>query len=105
MLRTILGKPGTGKTEYIRNCVAKAARDGIRTYLIVPEQFSFESERALSRRLGEEAFERVEVLSFTSLCNRIFREYGGLAGNYLSGGGKYILMDLAIEQMREQMKV
>lgn len=105
MFRTILGKPGTGKTELIRKWVVSAAQQGKRVYFIVPEQFSFESERALSRLLTEDTAAQVEVLSFTSLCNRIFRQYGGLAGNYLSEGGKYILMDLAIEQMRERMKV
>ncbi len=105
MFQAVLGKPGTGKTKFIRNRVIQNAQAGHRVYLIVPEQFSFESERALSKQLEAEAAERIEVLSFTSLCNRIFREYGGLAGNYLSGGGKYILMDLAIEQLREQMKV
>lgn len=105
MLRTILGRPGTGKTELVRRRVAERAKQGKQVYLIVPEQFSFESERALSALLDEESVSHVEVLSFTSLCNRIFRQYGGLAGNYLSEGGKYILMDLAIEQLKESMKV
>ena len=105
MLITVLGKPGTGKTEWVRNRVANLAKRGKQVYLIVPEQFSFESERALSALLDEQSASYVEVLSFTSLCNRIFRQYGGLAGNYLSEGGKYILMDLAIEQLTQSMQV
>ena len=105
LLITVLGKPGTGKTEWVRNRVANLAKRGKQVYLIVPEQFSFESERALSALLDEQSASYVEVLSFTSLCNRIFRQYGGLAGNYLSEGGKYILMDLAIEQLTQSMQV
>ncbi len=55
MFRTILGKPGTGKTELIRKWVVSAAQQGKRVYFIVPEQFSFESERALSRWLRRTA--------------------------------------------------
>ncbi len=99
MLHLILGTAGTGKTallyEQIQDCV-KA--DG-KAILLVPEQSSFESEKALYRKLGPKDALSVEVLSFTRLCDRIFREYGGLAGVHMDDTAKYLLMSVTLGEL------
>ena len=46
MLRLILGRAGSGKTEYVRQMLCDKLLAGERDLLlIVPEQFSFETER------------------------------------------------------------
>ncbi|MFR9190135.1 MAG: hypothetical protein ACLVL7_07800 [Anaerotruncus massiliensis (ex Togo et al. 2019)] len=67
-----------------RQRIAECVRGGGKAVLLVPEQYSFESEKTLYRRLGAKDALSVEVLSFTRLCDRIFREYGGLAGGCTS---------------------
>ena len=91
MLHLILGAAGTGKTALLHEKIAECVRGGGKAVLLVPEQYSFESEKALYRRLGAKDALSVEVLSFTRLCDRIFREYGGLAGVHLDETAKVLL--------------
>lgn len=70
----------------------------------MPEQYSFESEKALYRRLGAKDALSVEVLSFTRLCDRIFREYGGLAGVHLDETAKVLLMSVALGEIGGELR-
>ncbi len=98
MLQLVLGRSGTGKTEWVyqRLCeLAESGRQGL--MLLVPEQFSFESERALLERLGPRLSGGVQVLSFTRLAELVFRETGGLAGRRMDDATRALLMSRALE--------
>ncbi len=101
MLEFILGPSGSGKSHEILLRAAKRAVLG-RVILIVPEQFSFETERAVYDIAGEYAG-NIEVLSFTRLCNRVFRRYGGLAGDYIDDSARIILMDTALNEISDML--
>ncbi len=104
MLRFILGRAGSGKTGYIRSelkSMAQAAKNKL--MLIVPEQSSFENERAMLHLLGAENVQRVSVTSFSRLADAVFREYGGASGRRLDDGGRSIFMSLALEQVKEHL--
>lgn len=105
MLELILGAAGTGKTALLYEKLERCVSAGKRAILLVPEQASFESEKTLNRLLGPQASLSVEVLSFTRLCDRIFREYGGLAGIQLDETAKYLLMSVALEELEDQLQV
>ena len=40
----------------------------------------------------------LEILNFRRLCNRVFREYGGLSYSYLTDSGKSLLMWKALRE-------
>ena len=104
MLQLITGGSGSGKSHWIREKIARLAEDGSqRILLLVPEQYSFESERQIHRLLGAKAAARVEVLSFTRLADAVFREYGGLAGAYADESKKLILMNLALYEIKDSL--
>lgn len=105
MLHLIAGVAGTGKTENIIAKIRAAAEAGRRVVYLVPEQYSFEAERAIYRRLGGKHSLMVEVLSFTRAANSIFRAYGGLAGITLTKTAKYLLMSIATRELREKLKI
>ena len=105
MLELILGGAGTGKTTLIYNKIKQAVQAGQQVILLVPEQASFENERQLYRLLGPQKALSVEVLSFTRLCDRVFRTYGGLAGIHMEDSSKLLLMSVALEGLREQLQV
>ena len=105
MLHLILGPAGSGKTTRLYEELEHWVQGGKKAILLVPEQYSFESEKALYRRLGPTGAARVEVLSFTRLCDRIFREYGGLAVNALTDTGKAMLMSLALGEVRDTLQI
>ena len=78
MLRFIIGTNEEARRKILYEDIAKENS----AFLIVPEQFSFESEKLLDEFLGKEKAQNVEVLSFSRLCNSIFRKFGGIAGEY-----------------------
>ena len=104
MLHLILGCAGSGKTYRAQNLLYQLAEQGKENLLLlVPEQYSFESERAMLSLLGPEHAQRVRVMSFTRLADLVFRQYGGLAGKRLDDGGRHILMSLALEETGDHL--
>ncbi|MGN0479034.1 MAG: PD-(D/E)XK nuclease family protein, partial [Hominenteromicrobium sp.] len=95
MLEFVLGRAGTGKTTWLREKLA--AEPAQTAMLLVPEQYTFECERALLERYGVETANRIKVYSFTRLAEAAFLRCGGSAGKRLTDGGRRILMTLAIE--------
>src|SRR5262245_56058322 len=79
-VRFVAGRAGSGKTfrclEAIRARLRESPVDGPRLLLIVPEQASFQMERALIETADLAGFVRCEVLSFQRLAYRIFSETG-----------------------------
>ncbi|MDD2956055.1 MAG: PD-(D/E)XK nuclease family protein [Oscillospiraceae bacterium] len=105
MLRFVIGTAGTGKTTRLQEEVCAAVREEKRALVLAPEQYSFGTEKALYRLLGAEKAMGVEVLSFTRLCDLIFREYGGLAGDTLEDASRCLYMSLALSECQDRLKV
>lgn len=84
---------------------AVCAEGDVRRILIVPEQFSHATERALCRVGGNGISRRAEVLTFSRLANRVFSERGGIAESETDAGGKLLMMSLAVENVREKLKI
>jgi len=106
MLRLILGRSGSGKTTRARNLAAelsKTTQDKI--IFLVPEQYSFETERAFLELAGAEGSRRLEVLSFKRLADHVFRLHGGVAGHRLDDCGRTVLMGAALEQLKPLLKL
>ena len=106
MLQFVLGRAGSGKTEYVRRMLADraVAGDG-RCVMLVPEQYSFETEKAMLRLAGAQRANAIGVYSFTRLAETVFRREGGVAGRRLSDGGRRILMSAAVEACQEHLEV
>ena len=73
--------------------------------LIVPEQHSHDMERALCAIGGNSVSLGAEVLSFTRLASRVFSVCGGLAAPALDGGGRLLLLRMALGSVVDQLKV
>lgn len=81
---------------------AEAGKGG--NILIVPEQYSHETERALCRAGGDTISRYAEVLSFTRLASRVSSIYGGVCEEYLDEGGRLLTMYLAAQQVLPNLK-
>lgn len=105
MLELLLGRSGTGKTHTVFDELTRLAEqdEGLPLYLLVPEQFSFESEKNLLRRLGPQRASRVQVLSFTRLAQTVFRELGGVAGKRMDDAARALLMSQAVHGVSDQL--
>ena len=105
MLKFIFGRPASGKTYNVLSCIKELAKNGKSTVLIVPEQFSFESERAVLKALGDKAALNVSVMSFSRLCDEVGRAVGGIAGVTLSEADKVIFMNRALLTAADELKI
>ena len=73
-----------------------------RRLLIVPEQYSHETERAMCTALGGASME-CEVLSFTRLAGRLTDAAGGGAAPMLDAGGRMLLMYAALRRVSDAL--
>lgn len=96
MLTRVFGRKKYGKTEYCIDVLKKCVLEQKRCYLIVPEQFTFSCEKRMTDELGNRANLFAEVLSFTRLCTRVFRRFGGVSGGFLDSVGKLLCMSKAM---------
>jgi len=102
MLNLILGRQGTGKSTFIYKSIAKDIKDNKDTYLIVPEQYSFEAEKEIINVTGSNGVMGINILSFSRLCFKVLNKAGSLSRQPLSKKAaliilKKILLDLSDE--------
>ena len=92
MLKLICGPSGTGKTEHLTKCIEADTKAGVRSFLLIPEQQAYISERNLAERLPKNAGLYFEVISFSGLAEKLFCEYGGVTAESVSGAVSSLLM-------------
>lgn len=75
-MRLIYGQAGTGKSEFILQEIKQDLQNNLtqKIYIIVPEQFSYATEKRLLETLEEGASIKAEVISFKRLAHRVFIE-------------------------------
>ena len=76
-LRFILGSSGSGKSTYLYEEIVRRAGEQPETtfYVIVPEQFTMQTQRELVKKSGGGIL-NIDVVSFQRLAYRIFDELG-----------------------------
>ncbi len=104
MLQFVLGRASTGKTYLVTEKIAECLLQGESPVLLVPEQFSFESEKNILDRVGDGNAQRVSVLSFTRLCDEIEHTHGGVCGAMMLDSDKVIMMSRAITAAKDLLK-
>lgn len=105
MLHLIFGTAGSGKTYVAREKACEYARAGKPVIFIVPEQFSFRTEREMLARLGADFAKNVEVLSFTRLAQTVEELSGGAGGRRLDECGRAAIMSLALKACSDHTKM
>lgn len=107
MLNIIYGKSGSGKTAYISSLIEKYVKESDKQAVyIVPEQFSFSSERKMLEVLGPVHCNKVEiVMSFTHIADSVFKLYGANNLPSLSNSAKSIIMSLALDGVSDHLEI
>ncbi len=105
MLKFIFGLPCSGKTHTVLETIKKLTEQQKETVLIVPEQSSFESEKAVLRTVGDNFSLSVNVLSFSRLLDEIQRVIGGGCAKILTDSDKIIFMHRALLQVASDLNL
>ncbi len=106
-LQFILGPSGSGKTEYIYGRIVKEA--GLhpdKNYLvIVPEQFTLQTQQKLVELAPGHAIMNIDVLSFKRLAYRVFDELGITDLKVLDETGKNLVLRRLAQKEEESLTV
>ncbi len=100
-LRFIYGKTGSGKTTLCLDEITRGKED-INYIYIVPEQFSLESEKALSSRPENEVRINKKVYSFSHLAKQMIAKYG-CSGKMFDDTGKSMLLRKLAFDLKDDM--
>ncbi len=104
MVTLLLGTYGHGKSTYILDKIKEDYKNRVHSFLIVPEQQNLISERELTRSLPPSAQLYTEATNLTRLANSVFRKTGGIKYNYVTSGGKNLIMYRALCEVRDSLK-
>ncbi|MEE1318575.1 MAG: 3'-5' exonuclease, partial [Ruminococcus sp.] len=106
MLQFILGKSGTGKTTLIYEKIKELAEAGNdKILMLVPDQSSFETEKAFLDILGAKRSKNVKVFGFSRICRYVFEQTSNLPQNVIDNGTRAVIMSIALEQLTEKLKL
>ena len=72
MLKLICGRSGFGKTDILTSMIKNDVENGIRCFLLVPEQQAYISERDLPQKLPPNAGLYFEIVHFLGWQKRYF---------------------------------
>ena len=104
-LQFVLGNSGCGKSYYLyRHLVDEAQLHPEKVYmLLVPEQFTVQTERELVRLASDSVIMNIEVLSFQRLAYRVFEELGISTLDVLEETGKNLVLRRVSEQKDSEL--
>ena len=105
-IRFIFGRAGSGKSYYCLNQIKKKLTNDKNNKLImlVPDQYTFQTEKKLLEHVGEKSLLRAEVLSFKRMATRVFDKCGGRAINVIEDSGKNMLIYKLLKDKGEELK-
>ncbi|MBQ0001107.1 MAG: helicase-exonuclease AddAB subunit AddB [Clostridiales bacterium] len=112
-LQFIIGNSGAGKSYYSYRTVIEESMKHPETtyYVIVPEQFTMQTQKTLVEMHPGKGILNIDILSFERLAYRVFEEVGGDSRGLLEETGKSMVLQKIIQKeeknlvyLRTQMK-
>ncbi|MDU1855994.1 MAG: helicase-exonuclease AddAB subunit AddB, partial [Clostridium baratii] len=105
-IRFIYGRAGSGKSRFCLDQIRKKIENNKnnKLVLIVPEQYTFQTENKLLDIVGEKALLRTEILSFKTMCSRVFEECGGRTHQIMKDEGKSMLIYKLLQEKSDDLK-
>lgn len=104
-LRFYFGPSGSGKSHRIyEEIMQRAAQEPGRNFLIiVPDQFTMQTQKDLVMRSGRGGILNIDVLSFGRLSHRILEEVGTKEMPVLDDTGKSLVLQKIAADLKEQL--
>ncbi len=104
-IRLIAGRSGSGKSTYIYEQVVKAAADDPKQsyFVIVPDQFTMQTQLDMVNASACKGILNIEVLSFSRLAHRVFEETGGNRCPVLDDTGKNLILRRCAIEVKDEI--
>lgn len=106
-LQLILGSSGSGKTSWVnRYVIEESLAHPDRNYIIlVPEQFTMETQREIAQMHPCRGTMNIDILSFVRLAHKVFAEMGCQDYVVLDDMGKCVILQKAALKQADSLKV
>lgn len=106
-LQLIFGGSGSGKSDYVyRKILEQSKAEPKRTFFVlVPEQFTMQTQRELVARQERHSIMNVDVVSFNRLAYRILDELGMSHLNILEETGKNLVLRRVAEKQQNNLRL
>ncbi len=106
-LQFILGGSGSGKSHELYKKIYEASvqSPGTQFLVIVPEQFTMQTQKEIVRLHPKKGIMNIDVLSFQRLSHRIFEEVGADKRTVLEEMGKTLLLRRTATKCQDQLKL
>ena len=107
MLQFILGNSGAGKSHYLYEKIIQESmkHPEINYLVIVPEQFTMQTQQDLCTLHPNHGIMNIDVLSFGRMAHRIFEEVGQSRGQVLDDEGKNLILRKIAGQYEDRLRV
>lgn len=104
-LQMVLGPSGSGKSEYVSDLIMKEASESLRErfFMIVPDQFTMQTQKDLVKKSPAGGIMNIDVLSFSRLAYRIFEETGGYRLPVIDDTGKNLVLRQCAVTVKEKI--
>ena len=104
-LQFIMGSSGIGKTHYACEQIIRESLEHPekRYYIIVPEQFTMQTQRNVVEMHPGKGILNIDVLSFERLAYRIFEEVGGAREVLLDDTGKSMVLAKLVQKHKKEL--
>lgn len=106
-IRFIFGRAGTGKSRFCLEQIKKKIDrndNNNKLILLVPEQYTFDTEKKFLEIVTEKGFLRGEVLSFKRMAHRVFEECGGRTDIRISDSGRNMLIYKILKDKADELE-
>lgn len=106
-LQLILGKSGAGKSYRLYQKIIQESikHPEKRYFVVVPEQFTMQTQKDLVTMHPNHGICNIDVLSFMRLAYRVFEEQGNMKRTVLEDTGKSMLVRKVIAEKKDELVV
>ena len=106
-LQFIFGASGAGKSHYIYNKIIEESMEnpGKQYIILVPEQFTMQTQKQLVTMHPRKGIMNIDVLSFERLALRVREELGEAGRELLEETGKSMVLRKVAQEKKTELKL
>lgn len=103
MIKIIAGRASYGKTKKVLDKLKENHKKSISSYLMVPEQFTLQSELNLMEHIDTDSLMDIKVMSFERLAKEVLSRHGGIKRPYIDEIGKHMALRAIFDKYKEEI--